>query len=271
MRLVVISTLGAAQLHVIAETARRHPVVSVLRPVRPRPAPAAAPALTDRWARFRAAPLAVVRDRFEQRVRQARMERLETQLAARLFGGTPPHLDVEEVPLPVLSSPEMIDRLHSLSPDLLLVAGAPILKPAIFGVARLGTVNLHYGVAPHYRGEDTLFWPLLHEDWDHLGVTLHFIDAGVDTGRVIAHGFPLRHGGEGEADLWASSARVGAKLVHRFLAMCETQMPKGRPQEPGGKQYFRRERTAQWEARYWVKRALGKVPPPAGERIVFYD
>jgi len=267
VKLVIISSLGAPHCHVVAETARRHPGVTVLRPVRSKSAPAPAAA---RWARFVAAPFAVLRDRAEQAARQQRMEQLEARLFARLFDGHPPHIDAEAVPVAELSGPEAARRLQRLSPDLLVLCGAPILRPAVFDVPRLGTVNLHYGVAPRYRGEDTLFWPLVHEDWDHLGVTLHFLDAGVDTGRVIAHGFPARRGGEGEAELWAAAARVGAELVHRFVTACETGAPRGRPQEPGGRQYFRRERTMLWEARYRAKRALGRVPPASEERIVFY-
>lgn len=267
MRLVIISSLGAAHCHVVAETVRRHHVAAVLRPVSARSVPASA---TARWARFRDAPLAVLRQGLEQRARHRRMERLETALFARLFQGQPPALEAEPVAVPELSGPGVVERLRRLSPDLLLVCGAPVLAPAIFTVPRLGAVNLHHGVAPRYRGEDTLFWPLVRQDWDHLGVTLHYIDAGVDTGRVIAHGFPARRGGEDEADLWASAARLGAELIHRFLRACDSGAPPGRAQEPGGKQYFRRERTIAWDARHRALRLLGKVPPPSEERTVFY-
>lgn len=267
MKIVFISTLGAVHRHVVAETLRHHPTAEVWQPVRERAAPAPA---SDRWARFRAAPLAALRERASLRVRRERMALLETRIAHRLFGGQPPPIDATQVPLAALSHPATIERLRALGPDLLLVSGAPILKPVLFGVPRLGTVNLHYGVAPAYRGEDTLFWPLLHEDWGHLGLTLHFIDAGVDTGRVIAHGFPARLGGEGEADLWAAAARVGATMVRRFLEACAAEVPRGQSQAPGGRQYLRRERTALHDLRYLAKRALGKVPPPAGERILWY-
>jgi len=267
MKLVIISTLGAVHLHVVSELARRHPPRLILKPHRP-PLPPAP--LSDRLAKLRKAPLAALRDRFEQRVRDARMAHTEAEIVRLLFAGAPPTVDATPIAVSELHAPPTLERLRALAPDLLFVSGAPILRPEVFCIPRLGTVNLHYGIAPDYRGEDTLFWPLVRKDYDHLGVTLHSIDRGVDTGRILAHGYPARRGGESETELWAAAARLGAHLIDRFLSTAGPESLSGTPQPAGGRQYFRRERTALWEARYRAARALGCTPPPAPERFVFY-
>lgn len=289
MKLVIVSTLGAVHLHVVSEIARRHAPLAVLQPYR---APAPPPPVQERLGRFRRAPLDVLRESVEQRVRTARMERSEAEIATLLFGGAPPHVEATPIPVSELHAPRTLERLRALEPDLLFLSGAPVLRPELFGLARLGTVNLHYGVAPEYRGEDTLFWPLVRADHERLGVTLHTVDQGVDTGRLLAHGFPERRGGEGETELWAASAQLGARLAVRLLDALRraldggmgdvvaramhgigddvTRPLSGVPQPAGGRQYFRRERTALWEMRYHAGRALGRTPPPAAERVVFY-
>ncbi len=59
-----------------------------------------------------------------------------------------------------------------------------MLKPEVFNAPPLGTVNLHIGYLPWNRGADPNFWS--HAEATPKGVTVHYIDAGVDTGDIIA-------------------------------------------------------------------------------------
>ncbi len=264
MKLVIVSTLGAVHRHVVSEVARRCPPALVIQPQSPPPGP------TRRAEGLGALSLERLEQGILHRVRRVRMERAEATLERLLAGGAAPPADVMKVAISSLHSEATLEAIRALAPDLMLVSGAPVLRPELFTIPRLGAVNLHYGVAPAYRGEDTLFWPLVEGDHDKLGVTLHFIDRAVDTGRVLAHGFIGRKGGEGEVELWAAAARLGARLVNRFLESAGEGVPEGVLQSTGGRQYFRRERTLAWEARHWARRALGWTPPPATERIVTY-
>ncbi|MDC0083074.1 formyltransferase family protein [Schleiferiaceae bacterium] len=51
------------------------------------------------------------------------------------------------------------------------------------------------GILPMYRGMDVIEWPILLEDWKNLGITIHFMDKGVDTGDILkVHYIPQRKG-----------------------------------------------------------------------------
>ena len=50
--------------------------------------------------------------------------------------------------------------LQAFAPDLGLSLAAPILPRALFSVPRLGTLNLHKGRVPEYRGMPPAFWEL---------------------------------------------------------------------------------------------------------------
>jgi methionyl-tRNA formyltransferase len=64
-----------------------------------------------------------------------------------------------------------------------------IIRPAEFASGAL--FNVHFSLLPLYRGCNTSVWPILRGEAEH-GVTLHAIDAGVDTGAVIdQRAFPV--------------------------------------------------------------------------------
>src|SRR5439155_20333705 len=60
-----------------------------------------------------------------------------------------------------------------------------ILKPTVFSIPRLGCINLHKGEVPAYRGMPPGFWEL-YDGRESAGVTIHYVDAGLDTGDVAA-------------------------------------------------------------------------------------
>lgn len=78
-----------------------------------------------------------------------------------------------------------IDRLRSLEPDLILLAGAPILSRRTIEVARLACINPHCGITPDYAGSSPLEWPLYEGRYDDIGYTVHLVVPKVDSGPVL--------------------------------------------------------------------------------------
>ena len=76
--------------------------------------------------------------------------------------------------------------LTELKPDVIIQAGAGILKQNIFGIATKATINLHLGIAPEIRGIESTFWCMYYGIREQIGVTCHFIDATLDTGAIVA-------------------------------------------------------------------------------------
>lgn len=58
-----------------------------------------------------------------------------------------------------------------------------ILKPEVLATARNPAVNLHIAYLPYNRGAHPNFWSWI--DGTPSGVTIHEIDAGIDTGPII--------------------------------------------------------------------------------------
>ncbi len=79
-----------------------------------------------------------------------------------------------------------VQRLRAAAPDLIVVWSYSMLLPqAVLDVPRLGAVNVHGGLLPEYRGGHVMQWAIINGEAD-TGVTLHYLDVGIDTGPVIA-------------------------------------------------------------------------------------
>jgi methionyl-tRNA formyltransferase len=80
---------------------------------------------------------------------------------------------------------DFIAQFDKLDYDLIVSAHFQrILPPRIFSRARFGALNLHPSLLPKYRGMSPQHWPIILGDAE-TGVTVHRIDDGVDTGRII--------------------------------------------------------------------------------------
>ena len=59
------------------------------------------------------------------------------------------------------------------------------LKSDLIDLAPRGFINCHAGALPYYRGRNILNWALINGEKE-FGVTVHFVDVGIDTGDIIA-------------------------------------------------------------------------------------
>ena len=104
------------------------------------------------------------------------------------------HYKLDKAPLPSnliitvrsVNEETCIRALQSINPDLVLVNGTRIISKQVLDSVPATFINIHAGITPMYRGVHGAYWALLHNDAAHCGVTIHFVDAGIDTGTVIA-------------------------------------------------------------------------------------
>lgn len=74
--------------------------------------------------------------------------------------------------------------VRAAAPDLGVIYGTNILKESVFNIPRLGSINLHRGLVPYYRGGPAVFWELFNGE-NKAGLTIHHVAAKVDAGEVI--------------------------------------------------------------------------------------
>ena len=84
-----------------------------------------------------------------------------------------------------INSDESIKKLLEIRPDLVIVFGSKLLNKYWIDVPKFGTINFHYGILPYYRSSNCTQFAIHLEDFNKIGFTLHYMDKGVDTGRII--------------------------------------------------------------------------------------
>lgn len=106
--------------------------------------------------------------------------------AFKAFDGFNCFLSSELKEVNQINSPEIMDILSDLSPDLIIsIRYGQILKETVINIPKKGVLNLHSGILPKYKGVMATFWALKNND-SELGTTLHTIENGsIDTGRII--------------------------------------------------------------------------------------
>ena len=89
--------------------------------------------------------------------------------------------------IPNIHAPQVLEQVKSLAPDLGLIYGSPILKPELFEIPKLGTLGIHHGKVPEYRGNKTTFW-MMYNGEQFAGVTIQKVNKGLDTGTIVKTG-----------------------------------------------------------------------------------
>ncbi len=132
-----------------------------------------------------------------------------------------------------LNGARAIELLRSVNADLGVVLGTRILKRALFSVPRRGCINLHKGRVPDYRGMPPGFWEL-YDGCDVAGVTVHFVDDGLDTGDIVgASEIPI-HPKETPESLRAKLDVEGARLLVSTIEQIQQGAETRRPQPKTG-------------------------------------
>lgn len=148
-----------------------------------------------------------------------------------------------------INHPDVIRLADELAPDLIAVFGTSLIRGELLNKGRLGIVNLHGGLSPHYRGADCTFWALYNSEPEQVGCTLHFIDAGIDTGNLIAHVCPEVKEGDDELTLFWRAVRDSAKVYAELFKRIERNERFGQVQEVKGKLYQVKDRSGSHERR----------------------
>lgn len=142
------------------------------------------------------------------------------------------------------NSPATHQILAALAPDVLILGQTGIVRASLLQIPRLGTLNAHPGILPHYRGIDCAKWAVHRGDFENVGSTVHWVDPGVDTGRIIA---VQRYDFTGKESLDTLDHHLYDQCVMMLgdvlAALCRGETQPGDVQERAhGKQYYKMSR-----------------------------
>ena len=135
---------------------------------------------------------------------------------------------------------ELIRSLRDCNADLLVVAAyGAILPESALAVCRRGAVNLHASLLPRWRGASPVAAAILAGDAE-TGVTLMQMDAGLDTGPLLAARRTRIQPQETAGELESRLASLGAGLLREQLPAILAGELQARPQDPSLATHARR-------------------------------
>ena len=157
----------------------------------------------------------------------------------RALRASPVKLRALELGIPLaqpqrLSLEPELAALRSWQPELLVVvAYGLLLPPAVLGLPRLGCLNIHASLLPRWRGAAPVQRAILAGD-SVTGVTIMRLDAGLDTGPILAQRSVDIAATDTSAGLLQRFAPVGAGLLLEVIAALEAGTAVERAQPADG-------------------------------------
>ena len=145
--------------------------------------------------------------------------------------------------LPVLQPASLRDPavqalLAAVEPEAVFSIGyGKILPPAVLGIPRFGCVNLHGSYLPWYRGRFCSVWAIMNGE-THTGVTVHFMDEGIDTGDIIAQEVVPIFFDDSAKQLYDRQMQAGYRLLRTVIVQLLTGTYQRTPQPAGQGSYF---------------------------------
>ena len=142
------------------------------------------------------------------------------------------------------NSSNTVEILTSLRPDLLLLGQTGIVKRNIIEIPAKGTLNSHPGILPTYRGIDSAKWAIYYDDYSNVGVSVHWVDTGVDTGSIIFTKHYRIREGETLESLNTNLYNLAAQSLVRVVKMMmeEKELAVVCQRKKDGKQYYKMSR-----------------------------
>jgi folate-dependent phosphoribosylglycinamide formyltransferase PurN len=88
---------------------------------------------------------------------------------------------------PSANAPNLLDLIQREKPDLVLVSGTDLLRKGTLERLPSKVMNLHTGISPYLNGgPNCTNWALALGEFDMIGNTIMWIDAGIDSGAIVA-------------------------------------------------------------------------------------
>ena len=150
-----------------------------------------------------------------------------------LLRAAPPELDVVMPSTRARIAP-LLAHFH---PDLALCLGFPWkIPPDALAAPGHGIVNMHPSLLPRYRGPSPVSWAIRNGETE-IGMTVHYMDAELDTGNILAQA-PIPLGDEhGWDDITPKLASAVGELLPGVLERVERGDP-GEPQDESVASYL---------------------------------
>lgn len=114
-----------------------------------------------------------------------------------------------------------VDSIRKLSPDAILVVGyRKIIPNETLEIPKQGIIALHASLLPKYRGQAPLNWAIINGE-NKTGITMFFMDEGIDTGDIIAQKETAIMPDETIVEIKERIIKLAGELIKEYMPLIE--------------------------------------------------
>lgn len=150
------------------------------------------------------------------------------------------NMGIEFIKVESLNEEKITSFLDEVEAEVGVFAGGGIVRKHL--IHRLPIINCHMGVLPMYRGHFPWVWAILARDFNEIGLTLHIMDTGIDTGPILeVRRCKLRAGwscSDVRSNLEYCMTDFLVNFLDRIKCMRLDDIPKQHQRDSDGLQFF---------------------------------
>lgn len=155
--------------------------------------------------------------------------KLRRKLAKHLWYITDPGLvsyaSKYNIPVDLTDNPnskDFLSKLREYNIDIIINQSQFIIKKELLSIPKLGVLNRHNALLPRNRGRLTPFWVLFHQEKE-TGISIHFVDEGIDSGKIVVQEKFNIAKGETFSSLVKKNYSIAAKAMVKAINKIELQ------------------------------------------------
>lgn len=121
--------------------------------------------------------------------------------------------------------------ITDIAPDILAVYGTGKIPNEILNLADQVALNMHTGISPYYRGTACAFWPIVDNNAELVGATVHECTAAMDGGKIFFSGKARLYRHDSLHMIFARAVKVGAQAYVEVLKAAMDGTLEGKAQD----------------------------------------
>jgi folate-dependent phosphoribosylglycinamide formyltransferase PurN len=210
------------------------------------------------WGSHVTAPTPLIRRHFDDFHAQEIASFSATVDAARHFLRDRTFADL---PGGTINDEDVIRKVVALDPGMIVVLSTSLIREPFIRAFPGRMINFHAGLSPYYRGAGTNVFPFYNRELEYVGVTIHHVDPGIDSGSILLHGRPQWEPEDNTHTIGCKNVAVAADLVLKIVEHARREGPPGgRPQDLGtGRVYYKKDFTDEVVRRIYDNIGAGMV------------
>lgn len=155
-----------------------------------------------------------------------------------------------------INNEKCLEFVSSFEVDYVIVMGTSIIKRELLKEIEGKAINIHGGYLPNYKGNHCIYFAMYNGDYEKVGSTIHFVDAGVDTGLIIKRVTTKVKPGDSPESIYNRSEKMA---IHALIDLLKSKVVKALPEEPEegpGSIYRTRDRTPIKDCIFFMKKCI---------------